>query len=287
MSTTFALRQVVVGDVRTPVLIGGPSDADPAEAVVFVHGNPGAGSDWRDLMTPISEFVRVVAPDMPGFGSAEMRADQDYTVAGYALHLEGIVATLGIERVHLVAHDFGGPWALTYAAAHPDRIASITLINTGVLVNYRWHRLARIWRAPVLGEVFQRMASPRLATALLRHDNPGLGREWARRIATHMRPWGTKRAILRLYRSTRVESMAALAAALRARDLPCLVVWGDNDVYLPAALADRQREPFSSAQIHMIPGAGHWVWLEQPERVVELVVPYLRNHLTGRMLERA
>ena len=119
MVATLELRQVVVGDVRSPVLLGGPPDADPAEAVVLVHGNPGAGSDWRDLMTPVSEFVRVVAPDMPGFGSAEMRDDQDYTVAGYARHLEGVIDSLDIERVHLVAHDFGGPWALTYAAKQP------------------------------------------------------------------------------------------------------------------------------------------------------------------------
>ena len=279
MPTTLELRQVVVGDVRTPVLIGGPSDTQSAEAVVFVHGNPGAGSDWRDLMTPVSEFVRVVAPDMPGFGSAEMRADQDYTVAGYARHLEGIVENLGIQRVHLVAHDFGGPWALTYAAANLDRIASLTLINTGVLVDYRWHRLARVWRTPAVGEVFQRMATPRLATALLAHDNPGLNAAWVARIAAHMRPWGTKRAILRLYRSTRVDSMPPLAAALAERDLPCLVVWGAEDVYLPTVLAERQRKPFPSAQIHTLPGAGHWVWLEQPDRVTELVVPYLRDHV--------
>jgi pimeloyl-ACP methyl ester carboxylesterase len=287
MLTTLELRQVVVGDVRTPALIGGPSDTETAEAVVFVHGNPGAGSDWRDLMTQVSEFVTVVAPDMPGFGSAEMRADQDYTVAGYARHLEGIVENLGIQRVHLVAHDFGGPWALTYAAANLDRIASVTLINTGVLVDYRWHRLARVWRIPGIGEVFQRMATPRLATALLAHDNPGLDALWVTRIAAHLRPWGTKRAVLRLYRSTRLASMPPLAAALRKRNLPCLVVWGTEDVYLPTALAERQREAFPSAQIHTVPGAGHWVWLEQPDGVADLVLPHLRDQVKSRAPGRA
>ena len=252
---------------------------------MFVHGNPGAGSDWLDLMTPVSKFARVVAPDMPGFGCAEMRADQDYTVAGYALHLAGIIDSLGIQRVHLVAHDFGGPWALTYAAANPDRVASVTLINTGVLMDYRWHRLARIWRTPILGEVFQRVAGHRAVKALLGHDNPGLDANWVARIAAHMRPWGTKRAILRLYRSTEVDSMRQLGAAMRGLDLPCLVVWGTDDVYLPIALAERQREPFPSAQIHTIPGAGHWVWLEKPEEVRTLVVPHLRQHVGSHVSE--
>lgn len=287
MVATLEIRQVVVGDVRSPVLLGGPPDADPAEAVVLVHGNPGAGSDWRDLMTPVSEFVRVVAPDMPGFGSAEMRDDQDYTVAGYARHLEGVIDSLDIERVHLVAHDFGGPWALTYAANNLDRIASVTLINTGVFLGYRWHRAARVWRTPVAGEVFQRIATPRVARAAIAHDNPNLDARWVSRIAAHMRPWGTKRAILRLYRSTQIESMPPLAAALRERDLPCLIVWGTGDAYIPTVMAERQREPFPSAQIHTIPGAGHWVWLEQPERVAELVVPFLRNQVGSRPPEPA
>jgi len=52
-------------------------------------------------------------------------------------------------------------------------------------------------------------------------------------------------------------------------------------------MAERQREPFPSAQIHTIPGAGHWVWLEQPERVAELVVPFLRNQVGSRPPEPA
>ncbi|MGV9835767.1 alpha/beta fold hydrolase [Nocardia niigatensis] len=273
-------RQIVAGDVRSPVLIGGPAAADQAEAVVFVHGNPGAGRDWLALMAPVSEFARVVAPDMPGFGGAEKRPDQDYTVAGYARHLAGVIDVLGIKRVHLVAHDFGGPWALTYAAAHPDRIASLTLINTGVLLDYRWHRAARVWRTPVLGELFMRLAAPPLARALIAHDNPGLDRRSVAEIAGHIRAWGTKRAVLRLYRSTTQESMNRLAETLRPADLPCLVVWGTADAYIPTVQASLQQTPFPSAQIHTIPGAGHWVWIEQPERVTELVVPYLRGHIT-------
>ncbi len=90
MLIPFAPRQLVVGDVRSPVLIGGTAQVDTTEAVVFVHGNPGAGPDWRDLTEPVSRFVRVIAPDMPGCGGAEMRADQDYTVDGHARHLAGI-----------------------------------------------------------------------------------------------------------------------------------------------------------------------------------------------------
>ncbi|HYB81729.1 MAG TPA: alpha/beta fold hydrolase, partial [Mycobacterium sp.] len=129
--TGFQTRQVVVDGVRSPVLIGGAGAA--GEAVVFVHGNPGAGGDWEPLMTRVAEFATVVAPDMPGFGGADKKGDQDYTLAAYGAHLGGLIDQLGIGTVHLVAHDFGGPFALTWAAANPGKVASVTLINTGVL----------------------------------------------------------------------------------------------------------------------------------------------------------
>ena len=275
--SSLETRRLAVNGVHSPVLIGGTGE--PGEAVVFVHGNPDVGSDWAPLMTQIAEFTMVVAPDMPGFGGADMRADQDYTLAGYASHLGGLIEQLGIERVHLVAHDFGGPIALTWAAGHTDRVASVTLVNTGVLINYRWHRLAKLWRTPVLGELVMRATNYHVARFVVRHDNPGLPDTWVDRIAGHLMPRGTKRAVLRLYRSARRRHMHALIQPLRAADLDALVVFGDADVYIPAAQAQRQRQVFPRARIEMLPGVGHWAWLEQLDRVAEFVVPFLRERL--------
>lgn len=275
--STFETRELVVDGVRSPVLIGGAGV--PGEAVVFVHGNPDAGGDWEPLMVRIAEFATVVAPDLPGFGGADMHADGDYTLAGYASHLGGLIDQLGIERVHLVAHDFGGPIAMTWAAGHPDRIASVTLINTGVLIDYHWHRLAKLWRTPALGELVMRATNDRVAHFVIRHDNPGLPDNWVDRIAQHALPSGTKRAVLRLYRSTHRRHMHALIAPLRAADLDALVVFGDADVYIPAEQAQRQRRVFPRARIEILPGVGHWAWLEQPDRVAEFVVPFLRQRV--------
>ncbi len=275
--TGFEVRQVDVDGVRSPVLIGGTGPAD--EAVVFVHGNPDAGSDWEPLMKPVAEFARVVAPDLPGFGGADKRADQDYTLAGYAAHLGGLIDRLGIARVHLVAHDFGGPIALTWAAAHPGKVASVTSINTGVLLDYKWHRLAHVWRTPVAGELFMRTATRRLVRLVVGHDNPGLPPEWVDRITEHLLPAGTKRAVLRLYRSTRQEDLDGLVEPLRKRDPDTLVVFGAADVYIPVEQAERQLRVFPRAQVEILPGVGHWSWLEQPDRVAGFVVPFLRERV--------
>lgn len=270
---------VQVAGVRSPVLTAGPGDGTAREAVVFVHGNPGPAEDWRDLVARTGEFTRAVAPDMPGFGGADKPPDFDYTSEGYARHLAGIVEHLGIERVHLVMHDFGGAWGLVWGVQHPEAFASATLINTGVLLGYRWHRLARIWRTPVLGELFMASTTRAGFRFLLGHDNPRLPAADLERLYDVSRTWPTKRAVLRLYRATPASAMGALRDPLRALDRPALVVFGTDDVYIPWRQAERQRESFPSARVELLEGLGHWPFLEDPGRVAEQVIPFLRQQV--------
>jgi pimeloyl-ACP methyl ester carboxylesterase/2-polyprenyl-6-methoxyphenol hydroxylase-like FAD-dependent oxidoreductase len=271
--------EVSIRGVRSPVLTAGPPDG--AEAVVFVHGNPGPADDWRDLLSRAGELGRAIAPDMPGYGRADKPKDFRYSVDGYAAHLAALLDQLGITRAHIVAHDFGGPWALAWAARHPGALASVTLINTGVLTGYRWHHYARIWRTPGLGEVFQATASRPAFRMLLGRENPRLTRYQIDRIYDASRSWATKRAVLKLYRATPAAALARPAAALRPLDRPALVIWGTQDAYLPCEQAERQRQAFPSARVELLSGHSHWVMLEDPERVASLVIPFLSQQLLG------
>lgn len=270
-------RRLTVEGITTSVLVGG--SGRPGEAVVFVHGNPDSGSDWMPLMTRVAPFATVVAPDLPGFGAADARADNDYTIYSYARFLDGVIGQLGIERVHLVAHDFGGPFAAAWAADHPDRVGSVTFLNTGVLLDYRWHRMARIWRTPVLGGLSMRAITPEVATAMLARENPGLSAQWVDTIVAHLMPEKTRHAVLRLYRATRAGDMEQLAARLRQHDYDALIVFGDADSYIPAEMAHRQVSAFPRADIRILRGLGHWCWLEDTDAVADQVIPFLRERV--------
>jgi pimeloyl-ACP methyl ester carboxylesterase len=271
---------VTVNGVSSPTLEAG--DADSTEAVVFVHGNPGPKEDWSDLVRRTGEFARALAPDMPGFGAADKPDEFDYSSPGYARHLAGILDQLGIERVHLVLHDFGGGWGLVWAVQHAAAFASVTLINTGVLLDYRWHRLARIWRTPGLGEVFMATTNRKGFGIVLQHDNPRLPSTEVDRLYEVSRSRATKRAVLKLYRATPASTFAALRDPLRELDRPALVVWGTDDAYIPFNQADRQRESFPSAKVQLLEGLGHWPFLEDPAWVAEQVIPFLREQVAAR-----
>ena len=259
------------------MLESGPPGA--TEAVVFVHGNPGSHEDFRELVLRCAGFTRAVAVTLPGFGQAEKPRDFDFSVDGYARHLEAQLDALGVERAHLVLHDLGGPWGLAWALRRPDALASALLIGTGVLLDYRWHVLARIWQTPVAGEAFMATSSRKAFRLLVRR---GQERPLPRAFVDRMYDdfdRSTRKTVLRTYRAMRgvARWSAEAAPRLRALDRPALVVWGLHDPYLPADLADRQREAFPRARSVTLASSAHWPFADDPDGFTAEVMPWLEE----------
>ncbi len=269
----IAAGQVRVGDVDARVLRAGES----GEHVLFLHGNPGSADDWRGPMAAIAGFARAVAIDLPDFGTTHAAPGFEHSVAGYAAFVEQARRALSIEAVHLVLHDFGGPIGLAWAAEHPESVRSVTLIDTGVLPDYRWHYLARIWRTRGLGELFQATATgPGFRMIVNLKEPQKLPRPFLDTMYRHF-DRRTRRAVLRLYRATSDPSGLSrdLIARLREHDVPALVIWGEHDAYLSAAYAARQREAFPSADVHVLAGSGHWPFVDAAPTVERLLAQFL------------
>jgi pimeloyl-ACP methyl ester carboxylesterase len=270
--------EVSVGGVRSPTLEAGPEGA--AEAAVFVHGNPGSVHDWARLVAATGEHGRAIALDFPGFGDADRPEDFDYTVEGYAAHLDGALGQLGVERAHLVLHDFGGPWGLRWAVDHPDAHASTTLVDTGVLLGYRWHVLAKVWRTRGLGELsFALTTRSALRRALKKGQPRPLPEEAFELFYKANKDKGTQRAILRLYRASPPRKLEPLAAPLREMSRPTLVVWGAHDPYIKVEYAEKQRLTFEDAEVIVLEESGHWPMWDAPEEIEAAIVPFLARRL--------
>jgi pimeloyl-ACP methyl ester carboxylesterase len=239
---------------------GGADDAAP---ILYVHGVPTSSDDWL----PLLERVGGIAPDLPGFGRSSKRGDGDFTLDGYARFTGAFVDALGLDRVRLVVHDWGGA-ALAWAAAHPERIERLAVVDAvPLLPGYRWHRVARLWRTPVVGEVAMGLTSG----PVLRRALPGdLGAR-----AAPLFDQGTQRAILRLYRSAPPERLAAAGAGLAAlRDVPTLVLWGERDPYLPARFAHDYAAALGAGDPLVVAGAGHWPWVDD-RRALDALAEFL------------
>jgi pimeloyl-ACP methyl ester carboxylesterase len=276
-TTEATRRDLRVGPSSVRVFEAGPHQA--SEAVAFFHGNPGSAGDWVDLVEDVGGLARAIAFDLPGFGQSPSPPGFGHTLEEYADWVGRALDAAGISRVHLVLHDFGGPIALVWGARNPERVASVTLFNTGILTGYDWHTMARVWQTPVLGELSMMLSSRQVFRRAVSSAEPrGLPGDFLDEMFDNY-DRETRSAVLDLYRSAKNLGDRAdeVARQLAAADTPALVVWGAKDHYLNASFASRQREAFPSAEVHLVPDSGHWPFIDSPEICRALLVAFLEQ----------
>jgi pimeloyl-ACP methyl ester carboxylesterase len=264
MATVVEQRGTVDG-IETDWLEAPP--AGPHAPVLYVHGVPNAGWLWRDFLERTGGY----APDLPGFGASDKLASFDYSIAGYASWLRAFADQRGLERFSLVVHDWGVV-GLALAQAIPERIERLAIVSgVPLLPDYRWHFVARQWRRPLLGELVMGFT---FKAALRRGFNRGnrapVPASFVDDSWEHF-DHGTQRAILKLYRSSPPNVLAAAGAKLNAIKCPALVAYGDDDPFIPSAFAQRYADALGgNATARTIAGAGHWPWLDEPSLIDEV-----------------
>jgi pimeloyl-ACP methyl ester carboxylesterase len=240
---------------------------------LYVHGSPTNADDWTAFLA----LGGGIAPDLPGFGRSGKANMIDSTIAGYGTFVEHFLDLVEIDRLNLVVHDWGAV-ALTFAERFPDRIARLVLIDAvPLLPGFTWYRLARAWRRIGVGEIVMgAMTEPvvrRISKAV--NATPGeLPEEYLRSWIDHFDE-GTQRAILRLYRDGSPNRLAAAGAQLGLIDAPALVVWGEQDPYIPTSFAHQYADALGGeAEVLLLEDAGHIPWLDRPD-LVDRVVEFL------------
>ncbi|MBI4589297.1 MAG: alpha/beta fold hydrolase [Candidatus Rokubacteria bacterium] len=249
-------------------------EAGAGEPILLLHGVPTSSYLWRHLMPRLAHFGRAVAPDHYGFGKSDKPPDADYSVPGYVRYLEGFTAALGVERLHLIVHDFGGPFGLALATAHPNRIRSLVLMNTIFYSDYEWHPLAKIWRTPGDGEeLMAKWTRERFANGMLKwlaqpeKLTPADLDAYYESIADP----AMRAAILALYRNTNPSDHPEWEERLRGLHVPALIIWGRRDPFLGADWAERFHRDLQGSSLHILDDAGHFVQEDQPENVAQLI----------------
>jgi pimeloyl-ACP methyl ester carboxylesterase len=253
-----------VGEVSEHTGLMGDSEVLWREAagsnVLYIHGVPTDGDDWIPFLEQTGGF----APDLPGFGRSAKRGDLDYTMEGQSHFVEAFADARGLERMTLVVHDWGSV-GLLFAMRAPERIERLVIIDAVPLLGgYRWHRVARIWRRRLLGELFMGGTSATTLGILAPVLKPR-----AKVIAQRF-DQGTQRAVLQLYRSAPEDALARAGLDLGRIKCPALVVWGADDPYIPASFAQAYADALPGATARVVQDAGHWPWLQQPELVREV-----------------
>ncbi len=216
-------------------------------AALFVHGVPLNGYHWRNIIERVQHRRRCIAIDLMALGYTEISPMQDVTFTAQARMLAEVVDALGIEKIDLVANDSGGAIAQIFAAHHPERLTSLVLTNCDVHDGWPPPQLLPIMehaRKGTLAPIFQSML-----------DRPDVARKRYARgelvplFRSYADPTVLTDEVIRLYlqpllsSQQRIEAFQrywlgfdnthtlAIHSALKALQIPTLIVWGLKDIF--------------------------------------------------------
>jgi haloalkane dehalogenase len=276
MAHARAGRSFTAGGVRSFVRESVPTDPS-GDPVVCVHGVPVSSFEYRKLIGELAaRGLRGVAFDLPGLGLADRPKRFDYTWTGLGRWTLEAIDALELGRVHLVVHDIGGPVGFEVAAAAPDRIRSLTVLNTMVEAD----TFKRPWPMEPfarrgLGELWLRSMTAPLFRVLMRRTGV-LGPVSDAELDAHLellRRGDGGAAFLRIMRGfERTRSKRErYVGALAGTPYPVQVVWGDQDPFLRVGEHGEQaRRAAGLDRIETVP-ARHFVPEDQAPAVADHV----------------
>ena len=273
-------RELRADGVRSFVREQGDGDA-----VVCMHGVPASSFLYRKVLRELAaRGVRGVAWDLPGLGLAERPRDFDYSWTGLGRFCRAAVDELGLGRFHLLVHDIGGPVGFELAAVVPDRVASLTLLNTLIEVDtFKRPRSMEPFARRGIGELYLRTLTKPAFRVLMRlqgvDDMRSLTRDELDAYVDLLRMGDRGSAFLRIMRGferTR-EKRDLYRSVVRDVPYPVQIVWGERDPALKLAVHGEQARRAAGVDvIHRVP-AKHFLQEDQAPAVAEHVARLARE----------
>jgi len=254
------------------------------DAVVCMHGVPASSFLYRKVLRELaSRGLRGVAWDLPGLGLAERPRDFDYSWTGLGRFCRAAIDEMGLGRFHLVVHDIGGPVGFELAAVVPERVASLTLLNTLVEVD----TFRRPWSMEPfgrrgIGELYLRTLTKPAFRLLMRlqgvEDMRSISRDELDAYVDLLRMGDRGSAFLRMMRGFErtPEKRDLYRSVVRDVPYPVQIVWGERDPALKLAVHGEQaRRAAGLDVIHRVP-AKHFLQEDQAPAVAEHVARLAR-----------
>jgi pimeloyl-ACP methyl ester carboxylesterase len=288
-NTTFSHHTASVNGIQMHYVIGGQGDP-----VVLLHGFPQSWYEWRHIMPALAKNYTVIAPDLRGFG------DSSKPITGYdgkttAEDIYQLTSQLGFNQIFLAAHDVGSQTAYSYAAAHPNNVTKLVIMDfpfPGFL-------------PPEFGENgpwwFAFQQTPNLPEALvegkereyvswffkgLAYNPSAITEEDIDVFANHFSSPGGMRAAFEHFRAFPIDAEQNKESAKDKITMPVLVLGGDIYPALggdfPGNLALSSTQALAENVTGVtVPLSGHWIPEEQPEFVIKQLANFFGNNTTN------
>jgi pimeloyl-ACP methyl ester carboxylesterase len=263
--------------------------------LLCLHGFPQTSACWEPLAARLADRFTVLMPDLPGFGASDPASSADArTVADTMVEL---LDALGLDRVTVVGHDFGGAIAWSLGIAHPDRLDGLVVVNSPLRrldLRHGWHMLAL--NLPIVPEALFTVAGGTIVEAMIKRCLVRKDAIDAEAMQEYRRAFRTIEAQRNAFAYYRTVTRAYLKHAFRRRipsfvpfigrpeastqreqrkiEVPTMVVWGAADPVLPVHLTDDLARHIADLRLELLDGIGHFVPEEAPDELASLIASF-------------
>jgi haloalkane dehalogenase len=229
---------------------------------------------WRGVLPALADSGRrAIAPDLPGYGRSPLSGSG--TWESHVDALERFRRDLGLERLALVVHDWGGLIGMRWACDRAGVAGALVASGTGFFSDGKWHGLGEALRTEGAGETVVDAIDRDGFAAMLRQTGRGFGdaaiEEYWKAYATEEQ----RRAQLALYRSGDFAKLAPYEGRLAKLGIPTLILWGERDTFAPVGGAHRFHRQIPGSKLVLVEDAGHFVFEDDPARCAREVVGFL------------
>jgi pimeloyl-ACP methyl ester carboxylesterase len=257
---------------------------DPA--IILMHGFPDNLHLYDRMVPYLSPARRVVTFDFLGWGASDKPSDYSYTAANQLAELDAVIRELALTKVVLVAHDASGPPAIDWALIQPERVAGLVLLNTYycVMPTLRPPEAIFLFSTPLVRSI-ARPVSQMFGNLIFRKmfwwqvgrffRDPKARDEFLPLLYQQFEATpSTRPAFFGLNEDlpATVRSGTGKMQKLRQFKRPVRIIFGDADPYLNRGVAKSFHALFPTSDLFLLPGARHYVQIDEPEEVARLVL---------------
>jgi pimeloyl-ACP methyl ester carboxylesterase len=248
-----------------------------AGTVLLIHGYPTSSYLWRNVLAEVATAgLRGIAPDLPGFGDSP--PDPPGTWERQVENVERFRRALGLERVALGVHDWGGLIGLRWACDHPEAVSALVITDTGFFPEGKWHGMAQTLRVEGEGETLLENVNKELLAGFMRQISPTIGDDVIDEFWKAYEDSDRRAGHLELYRSGDFSKLEPYRGKLAALGVPTLIVWGAKDEFAPVAGGYRFSKEIPDSKLIVLDDAGHFLMEDDRGRVGGEIRQFLVEH---------
>ena len=283
-SDDISVHSITVDGVKSKLLAAGKGPP-----LVLLHGDGDTPASWQWVFTALAREFRVLAPSLPGHADTDKR-QENFTIAHMTSFMCSYLDGLELDRCIIAGNSLGGLLSIRLALTQPERFRGLVVVDSSGL-GREIHPMLALMSMPWIGELAIAVArSPlgpgqravaRMMQMFARFDRapadwlaeqrriarvPGFLEASLAAVRAGVGPWGQTELVL--------EELDRLT-------MPTMVIWGANDLVVPAVHAVRARKCLRNGQLALIPQCGHLPHVERPSEFLSAVMPFAQRAAAG------